>query len=234
MWKIGFSQVNSNGRTQHGFEVFSFFSIPPQFCDLPNLTINSSFLCNHHSPVLKDIFPWLVGSNLSNAMNESQRSFWLLLSIGGCWTWRTWKGYSDLKRRADHSIGNSSLSARETGFSKKLFFNLWILMFEWGWVADLSVSPLWKEIYQLNAVDPSQPSCLGSGLSYWLDGFEKGSQGQPLPLSLPLWREHIFCWLSSLRHGKAGLARKPSGLRSYLQLASYVSLKSWKPAYLQI
>ena len=29
-------------------------------------------------------------------------------------------------------MGNSSLSAREIGFSKKLFFNLWTLMFEWG------------------------------------------------------------------------------------------------------
>ena len=38
-------------------------------------------------------------------------------------------------------MGNSSLSAREIGFSKKLFFNLWTLMFGWG-VADLFVPPL--------------------------------------------------------------------------------------------
>ena len=47
----------------------------------------------------------------------------------------------DIEGGSDHSVGNSSLSAREIGSSKIRFFNLWTLMFELG-VADLSVPPL--------------------------------------------------------------------------------------------
>lgn len=190
--------MNSNGRTQHGFEVFSFFSILPQFCDLPHSTINSSFLCNQHSPVLKDIFPWLWGVTFQILWMNLRDHFGCYYQQEGVGLEGHGRGTVLWKGGSDHNIGNSSLSAREIGFSKKLVFLIFGPQCSSGGYRICLSHPLWKEIYQLNAVDPSQPSCLGS-LTGWMV-LRSETRGKET-LSLLLWREHIFCWLSSLWHG---------------------------------
>lgn len=128
-----FEELKSHSWTQRaeynmGFEVFSFFPIPPQYRNLPNFTISNSFLCNQHSPVLKDIFPLLWGVTIQILwMNLRDHFGCCYQQEGTCLEGRRrytvlWKGSSD------HDIGNASLSEK----------NLWTLMLEWG-VVDLSV-----------------------------------------------------------------------------------------------
>lgn len=194
---------------------------PSQFCDLPHCAIIIHFFVTN-TFLYSKIYSLTVGVTFQILWMDLRDHFGYyqvgrMLVLKDMERAVLWKGGSD------HSIGNSSLSAKETGFSKKRFLNL-LDPNVWVGVADLSVPPLWKEIYQLNAVDPFSTLLPGQQWTVLLVGwFLRSETRDKETLSLLSWREHIFCWLSTLWHGKAGLARRPAGPQGYPWLASYVS-----------